>query len=378
MTELGFYEFFAGGGMVRAALGAEWHCLMANDICHKKARSYADNWGSYALRIEDIFKLTPADLPGQADLAWGSFPCQDLSLAGARAGLDGERSGAFWGFWNLMQGLAREHRKPRVIVLENVYGALSSHDGRDFDTIATALAGAGYVFGAMILDAVHFLPQSRPRLFVVALDAAMAVPDILHGWTTHPAWHPAAIIRAHNRLSPNVRAHWRWWSPPLPQAPVVTLDSLIESEPQGVDWHTPEVTTRLLESMSDINRQKLVAAQRGGQRTIGAIYRRTRGGVVRAEARFDGLSGCLRTPTGGSSRQTLIVVEGASIRTRLISPRETARLMGLPDDYRLPERYNDAYHLAGDGVAVPVVRHLARTLIEPLLAANAQTRREAA
>ena len=55
------------------------------------------------------------------------------------------------------------------------------------------------------------------------------------------------------------------------------------------------------------------------------------------------------------------------MRSRLISARETARLMGLPEEYRLPLRYNDAYHLTGDGVAVPVVRHIAETILEPIL-----------
>ena len=63
-----------------------------------------------------------------------------------------------------------------------------------------------------------------------------------------------------------------------------------------------------------------------------------------------------------------MVVEGESVRTRLISGRETARLMGLPDGYALPPNYNEAYHLTGDGVVVPVVRHLARRLLEPLVA----------
>ena len=105
---------------------------------------------------------------------------------------------------------------------------------------------------------------------------------------------------------------------------------------------------------------------------VGTVYKRTRtdgDGVKRqrAEVRFDEIAGCLRTPAGGSSRQTILVVEGAQIRSRLLAPREAARLMGLPEDYTLPARYNEAYKLAGDGVAVPVVRHLAQQIFEPLL-----------
>ena len=92
--------------------------------------------------------------------------------------------------------------------------------------------------------------------------------------------------------------------------------------------------------------------------------------LQRAELRNDGLAGCLRTPGGGSSRQILLFVNSENVRSRLLSAREAARLMGLPDTYRLPERYNDAYHVAGDGVVVPVVAHIARTVLEPILAAN--------
>jgi DNA (cytosine-5)-methyltransferase 1 len=97
---------------------------------------------------------------------------------------------------------------------------------------------------------------------------------------------------------------------------------------------------------------------------------------VRAEARFDGLAGCLRTPAGGSSRQFLIEVEGETTRSRLIGAREAARLMGLPESYRLPARRNDAYRLLGDGVVAPVVRHLSDRLLLPLLAAQGEAARQ--
>jgi DNA (cytosine-5)-methyltransferase 1 len=108
------------------------------------------------------------------------------------------------------------------------------------------------------------------------------------------------------------------------------------------------------------------------QLMVGSLYKRTRpdhrgGRAQRAEIRFDDIAGCLRTPNGGSSRQTIMLVNGNKVKSRLLSPRETARLMGLPDSYVLPANYNEAYHLTGDGVAVPVVRHLAQHLIEPLI-----------
>jgi DNA (cytosine-5)-methyltransferase 1 len=143
-----FYEFFCGGGMARAGLAPEWRCLFANDVDKRKGAVYAANWGSDRLRIADVASLGASDLPGQADLAWASFPCQDLSLAGTGAGLDGARSGAFWGFCSAMRALAADGRAPRTIALENVAGVLTSKGGADFAAICKALQGLGYRFGA--------------------------------------------------------------------------------------------------------------------------------------------------------------------------------------------------------------------------------------
>jgi DNA (cytosine-5)-methyltransferase 1 len=148
---------------------------------------------------------------------------------------------------------------------------------------------------------------------------------------------------------------------------------LIEENPKGVQWHTAKETAALIGMMSEVNLAKLDEAKKLRRRVVGAIYKRTRHDdsgqkVQRAEVRFDDVSGCLRTPAGGSSRQLLLIVNGENVSSRLISTRETARLMGLPDSFVLPENYNEAYHLTGDGVAVPVVRHLARHIFEPILA----------
>jgi site-specific DNA-cytosine methylase len=144
-----------------------------------------------------------------------------------------------------------------------------------------------------------------------------------------------------------------------------------------IGWHTPEKTRRLLAMMTETNRAKVDAAKKAGRRMFGGIYIRTRHSVPRPEVRFDSLAGCLRTPKGGSSRQTVMIVEGETVKSRLLSPREGARLMGLPEDYELPSNCNDVYKLLGDGVVVPVVRFTAAHILEPILA-FADARRTAA
>ena len=371
-----YYDFFAGGGMAGFGLGSGWNCLFANDIDAKKAASYRVNHdGGKELLLKDVAQVTAAEIPGTADLVWASFPCQDLSLAGKGAGLAGKRSGMFKPFWQLVRDLTAEGRGPKMVAVENVYGAITSNGGRDFATLAAAFSGLGYRFGAVVVDAVHFLPQSRPRFFIIGIRGDLRLPEGCMQDKPSPVWHPPALIEGHNLLSASAKARWVWWNLPVPASRSIALADLIEDHPKGVVWHSKAETQYLLDMMTDLNRKKVEAAQLLGTRKVGTIYRRTRLDETgakrqRAEVRFDDVAGCLRTPAGGSSRQTIMVVEGRKVRSRLLSPREAVSLMGLPPSFILPERYNDAYKLAGDGVAVPVVRHLAAAIFEPVLQRN--------
>lgn len=371
-----YYDFFAGGGMAGFGLGSGWHCLFANDIDAKKAASYrANHDGGKELLLKDVATVTADEIPGTADLVWASFPCQDLSLAGKGAGLAGKRSGMFKPFWQLVRDLNSEGRGPKMVAVENVYGAITSSGGRDFATLAASFSGLGYRFGAAVVDAVHFLPQSRPRFFIIGIRGDLRIPDGCTQDTPSSVWHPPALIEGHNLLSATAKARWVWWNLPVPASRTIALADLIEDHPNGVKWHTKAETKYLLDMMTDLNRKKVEAVKLLGTRKVGTIYRRTRldeAGVKRqrAEVRFDDVAGCLRTPAGGSSRQTIMVVEGDKVRSRLLSPREAISLMGLPESFILPDRYNDAYKLAGDGVAVPVVRHLAEAIFEPVLKRN--------
>jgi DNA (cytosine-5)-methyltransferase 1 len=360
-----FFEFFAGGGMARLGLGPRWACRFANDFDPRKAAAYAANFGDDHLRCGDVWRLEPADLPGKVDLAWASSPCQDLSLAGLRGGLDGGRSSAFWGFHRLMRALADEDRAPRLLVIENVSGLLSSGGGADFTALCRALSELGYRFGALEIDAALWLPQSRPRVFVVAAkeDGGLGLAG--------PAapFHGERLRAAHDRLPATLQARWVWWGLSAPPARNTTLVDLLEPD-AAVDWFDAPRTARLLDLMAPLHRRRLEAAT-AGARTAGALYRRVRieagRKAQRAEARFDGLAGCLRTPAGGSSRQVILVGEGGRVRARHLTGREGARLMGLPEDYSLPNASTAALRVLGDGVAVSVVRALAEQILEPLL-----------
>src|SRR5262249_20231927 len=185
-------------------------------------------------------------------------------------------------------------------------------------------------------------------------------------------WHTPALSRAYAALPPALRKHWIWWTMSFPRRRNTRFADLLELDPSDVEWRSDAETKQLIEMMSPLHRRKLQKMQELKREVVGTMYRRTRANeegepVQRVEIRFDDVAGCLRTPAGGSSRQSIIVVKGSRVRSRLVSARETARLMGLPDSYVLPERYNEAYHLTGDGVVVPVIKHLSEETLLPLV-----------
>lgn len=366
------FEFFAGGGLARLGLEPDFACVFANDIDPAKAAAYRAAFPGGDMREGDIWRLNTADLPGHAALAWASFPCQDLSLAGERRGLAAPRSGAFWGFHALIEKLAGEKRAPDILALENVTGLLSSHGGADFTALVHALDDLGYRVGAMEIDAALFTPQSRPRLFVIA--ARNAPAHLIAGGPGEP-FHTQAIRNLVARMPDGLRKRFVWWRLDAPPKRNTRLVDLLDDEPQGATWNSAEQTARLIAQMSPLQRSRLDALRESGRCEVGAVFRRIRvehgERVQRAEARFDGIAGCLRTPAGGSSRQILLFVEGDRVRSRLISPREAARLMGAPDHYPLPSNQTAALHLLGDAVCVSVVRWLSQHLLAPLAGAAA-------
>ena len=157
--------------------------------------------------------------------------------------------------------------------------------------------------------------------------------------------------------------------PPPPKSPTLLADLL---DPTDNAWWDANKLAAFNQQLSEAHRERLEAIKGIPGRHIGTMYRRIRrkGGEKqqRAEIRFDGKVGCLRTPAGGSSRQFWLVVEGDILNIRPINPREAIRLMGVPDTYLLPKGTLAGLKIAGDGVAVPVVAWLSENLLAPLLA----------
>lgn len=357
-------EFFAGIGLMRMGLEqAGWKILWANDIDEDKFEMYRGHFvGDDAhFHLGDVHAVSPNKIPTVV-LATASFPCNDLSLAGARRGLAGQQSGAFWGFIDTVKGMGR--RRPPLVLLENVVGFLTSHDGNDFRSACLALNDLGYAVDALIIDAALFVPQSRQRLFLIGKrepnsSRAFAETPTFYGSQSRPPaladfilWHPEIRWSLRNL-------------PSIPKTKLQLTDILEEIPVNSTYWWNQQRATYLLNQMSAKHRSIANQMIAGMNTSYGTVFRRVRHGQSMAELRTDGIAGCLRTPRGGSGRQILFAAGKGRYAVRLLTPRECARLMGA-DDFRIKGSLNQALFGFGDAVCVPVIRWIAENYLTPV------------
>lgn len=367
-----FAEFFSGAGMVSAALRPVWDLAVANDVDAKKCATYRANWGDHNLIEGDIAQFDARLLRQPIDLYWASSPCQDLSLAGQRRGLSGDRSGLFFKWMDLVRNAGLHGFAPRILAFENVAGLVTSNKGLDLVQIIREFRDCGYRCGALEIDARWYLPQSRPRIFVIAIRNDVLLPPDVHETVGNGFFHSRSLNKFWSSLPHDLKQAWVWWRLERPVEQSLSLEDVIDLDHYPV--FAPDILRDYLAMMDPPSRERIATACQSPGIHIGTIYKRGRpdeNGQIRqrAEVRLDGLAGCLRTPAGGSSRQTLLIIRDGQIAMRLLQPREAVRLMGLPDSYVLPTSFNEGYKLAGDGVAVPIVRHLREAIFTPLLAA---------
>lgn len=339
-------EFFAGSGLVAYGMKDCFSPVWSNDINERKSKVYRANFKADHFLQDDIRNVSGSDLPN-AHLSWASFPCQDLSLAGNMKGIHAERSGLVWEWLRVMDEM---DKRPCVLALENVLGLLSANEGKNYISIHNALLRRGYKCGAIALNSDLFVPQSRPRVFVIAVREDVKIPVEIIG--NGPNWlHNKAAERLGNTLE-----KWIWWKTTPPIHRKLNLEDILEYD---VKFDKDDVL-RLVP-------QRMMHELNSKENGIATGYRRTRNGSQQLELRFDGIAGCLRTPAGGSSKQYIVIRKNGENHARLLTVREAARLMGAPDSYTLPGTYNDGYFAMGDAVVLPVAKFLAERFLKPLV-----------
>lgn len=369
---MNFAEFFAGVGLVHEALSKSgWKCVWANDICERKQETYVANFGNSVFQLGDVWSYvkSPQLIPDQCFLYTASFPCTDLSLAGARKGLAGEQSGALHAVLKIIEKKKQNSNNPYLIMLENVRGFLTSNEGGDVVFTVKKLNQLGYVVDLIELDAIYFTPQSRPRVFLFAVRSEIAgkVMKLTAGNKISDSWwrcfESNSCLRTKkikNIIETNQKLKWGILNLPRPPKRMVMLSDIVEMDLDSCSkiWWNKDRKNYLFSQMSALHVELLKKMINKNEYSYGTVYRRTRQGVSFAELRADGIAGCLRTPRGGSSKQILICAGFGQWSVRLLTPREYARLQGVDDRFVLPKNLNQGYFAMGDAVCVPAVKFI--------------------
>jgi DNA (cytosine-5)-methyltransferase 1 len=344
-------DFFAGSGLVTEGIKPYFQTIWANDISPQKADVYLANQDSKSFHLGPVQHFWGHDLPN-ATVSWASFPCQDLSIAGKQEGINGSRSGLVWTWLRIMDQMAC---RPPIVVAENVSGLTTNDNGNSYRSLHEALTSCQYNVGPLQLDALKWVPQSRKRIFIVGVRDDVDISGLVD---SQPNWlHPVSLQNATRGLNRVI-----WWKLPIPPSRSVTLTDLVQFD---VPLDPIEKSKKIISLISPSHMKKLQFALKNGVRVFPG-YRRIRKGKQVLEIRTDNISGCLRTANGGSSREFLVIAANSELKTRLLTVREAARLMGLPDSYKIPGNYNSGYNAMGDAVALPVTRFLTKHLLTPL------------
>ncbi|WP_344226930.1 DNA cytosine methyltransferase [Microbacterium binotii] len=366
-------EFFAGVGLARLGLeSAGMDVVWANDYEPDKHAMYAahfkDDPSDHTYVVGDIGEVRADSLPKGASIAWASSPCTDLSLAGTRSGLAGRESSAFWEWVRILRDMQDD--APPVVVLENVAGLATSHGGDDLRAAIRGLNDLGYSVDILALDARRFVPQSRPRMFLVGAKNPPAEDESGVSSELRPEWVQSFYA------DPTLLTH----KAALPAPPAYLLEGLgaLVEEMPGDDerWWGQERTEAFVSSLSPMQRERVAALRRSTGVKYRTAYRRTRNGVAVWEVRADDVSGCLRTARGGSSKQAVVRMGNKRLQVRWMTPLEYARLMGAGDYTLDGARTNQALFAFGDAVAVPAVEWLGREYLVPLLAGKLGSREQ--
>lgn len=353
-------EFFAGIGLARAGMSeAGIQTVWANDLDSSKQKMYIGQWGPEHFHLGDVFEVDPKQVPN-SDIAWSSSPCTDLSLAGKRSGIGGKESSAFFGFIQVLRRMGE--RRPGVVVLENVVGLASSHGGDDLRAAIREFNELGYSVDVVTIDARRFLPQSRPRLFIVG--ATSPIEGGSHDTAIRPDW--LAWVHEDKTLKT-----FMFPFPAIPELLAGGLSDVLEDMSEDDKrWWDERRTAAFVESMSATQKARAAAFIESNTISARTAYRRTRAGAPTWEMRAEDIAGCLRTARGGSSKQAVAVMGRGQIKVRWMTGLEYARLMGAGWYTLTGLRESQIHYGFGDAVAVPAVSWLSREALVPLALAS--------
>ncbi len=301
MTNFGSLFAGVGGfdlGFEQAGMRCSWQ-VEIDKACQSVLKKH---WNEVEL-FDDVRTVGKHNLE-PVDVICGGFPCQDVSVAGKRAGLAGERSG----LWNEFARIIDE-LEPRWVVVENVPGLLSSHGGRDFATIIQWMAKRGYGVAWRVLDSQYFgVPQRRRRVFIVGSFGDISSAEVLF-------------------------------------------------ESEGATWNTSQGRGKRRASPEPAENSTGVGAHKAY--TISQQDDGRNGGVGGMSISETTLS------VGISSKSQTLIVQDGIVGVRKLTPTETERLQGFPDGWTnvVPISDSQRYKQMGNAVSVPVSKWIAKRIL---------------
>lgn len=326
-------------GFDRAGLTCAWQCEI-----DKPCRMVLNR--HFGWRIYDDVRNLNSENAAKVDILCGGFPCQDVSIAGRRTGLAGERSGLWTEFARVIRELT-----PRIVIIENVPGLLSSNNGRDFKTIIDQLVEFGYGVCWRIFDAQFFgVAQGRRRVFVVGSLGNGSAAEILFE-REGMRWNPPARRTKGKEVARTVARSTSSGYRNEPSEDFVIAGSLHTGQPSrdAGDLSNHHIIAQTLNpgahaggfNGQDVNNliapYKIVGGKAGGGK----------GFMQRHDIAF-----------------TLHAPDDQRIGVRRLTPTECERLQGFPDGWTAGQSDAARYKQLGNAVAVPVAEWIGKQIVK--------------
>jgi DNA (cytosine-5)-methyltransferase 1 len=335
-TPFTFIDLFAGIGGIRQAFNSiGGHCLFTSEWDTYAQKTYFHNYPRSHAINGDITKIAAKDIPDH-DVLLAGFPCQPFSIAGVskknalgRAhGFNDETQGTL--FFDICRII--EEKRPRAFLLENVKN-LTSHDkGRTFDVIKRSLDQLGYKMSYRVIDGAHFVPQHRERILIVGFRNDLNIDFDLHALPLPP--------KGEHKLG-DILHKTDGTEPYLPWDDNAYFD---HKKKKPLDKYT--LTDNLWTYLQ--NYAKKHKAQGNGF-GFGLVTKKSVTRTLSARYYKDG--------------SEILVSQGKTKNPRRLTPRECARLMGFPDDFKIPVSDTRAYKQFGNSVVVDVMAHVAKAML---------------
>jgi DNA (cytosine-5)-methyltransferase 1 len=399
-------SLFAGVGGFDLALERNGISVVASVEIDKKAQKVLGNHFPNSKLFDDVCTIEGKDLyelgfePADGILV-GGFPCQDLSVAGKRAGLAGGRSGLFWEIHRLLA-----ETKTKYFILENVPGLLSSNEGRDFGTVIGSLAQLGYGVAWRVLDAQHFgIPQRRRRVFIVGClgddgrtpAQILAIAEGRAGYiekSKKPKQDFAKSIGTSTRAISKIVGTLAARDYKGVGNQYVEENKLVVFEPMSAfeeNWKETKVKNALRANASksshvvvfDPHRSDGVRIQGDTINTLtsmmgtggnnmpmvaypmhGAMIGRNDNAGPKGSGFFDDNEPSYTLTASSQARHGVVTIAENASMVRRLTPVECERLQGFPDNWTDGQTDGHRYKQMGNAVAVPVVEWIIKNLIK--------------